>query len=393
MNNIFFSGCGLVTSLGNGVEQNIHRLFQLANSNKRAKLGKLDCTIEDEKISIPLHLMECDMDCDIEPSKQSSNYAVLDQVMGEAIESAGLSHSEVTQLGVFIGSTSFDINVTEEALSSSEVTDQSIVENIPSFTQIKDYIVQKLNIKGPAISFQTACTSSANALIYAAEYIKTGEIEQALVLGLEFSNKVTALGFSSLSLISSDGMRPFDKERDGLFLGEGCGAVILSKRVNRPNTRLFRFEAGAYLGDLYNITACNPNGATVAQVIEKAMLRANLSKNEISFVKAHATASLSNDEAESAGLNLVFNKMPPVTLFKPYVGHTLGACGIIELILFYQSILLKNELPKIPSNINPDKELGVNLLQESLFVGEGYFLLNYFGFGGNNAALIISNKG
>jgi 3-oxoacyl-[acyl-carrier-protein] synthase-1 len=226
-------------------------------------------------------------------------------------------------------------------------------------------------------------------LIYAAEMIKVGRIEHALVVGVEFSNRMSALGFSSLGLISTQGMRPFDSERDGLYLGEGCGAVVLS---NQPTLNGFGLEGAAYLGDNYNVSTCNPDGSTIAQVINNALVSAGVTTDQIALVKTHGTASLSNDEAEAAGLNLVFEKCsPPAIVFKPYIGHTLGACGIIELILFYQSLIKKNRLPSVPESIIPDSKFNMTFYRNDKEVESSYYLLNYFGFGGNNCSLVISD--
>jgi 3-oxoacyl-[acyl-carrier-protein] synthase-1 len=82
------------------------------------------------------------------------------------------------------------------------------------------------------------------------------------------------------------------------------------------------------------MSAANPDGSTVAYVIEQALHRAGLPARDITAIKTHGTASLSNDEAEAAGMRRVFAQMPPLTALKPYLGHTLGACGLNELLLF-----------------------------------------------------------
>lgn len=394
MNKVFFSGCGLTTSLGQGVDENITRLFRLADGDEKISRGQVTYPVDNASIDIPVHLLKRNLaGKNKEFSNQRQNYHILDQVIGEAIGGAGLSEQQLNRLGLFVGSTSVDINVAEQRILASSCSNEycsneDIAKNIPHFTHLTDYVIQKYNIEGPSFSFNTACTSSANALIYAAEFVRQGEIEHALVLGIEFSNRMSALGFSSLGLISSQGMRPFDKQRDGLYLGEGCGAVILSKQ---PVSHSFGLESGAYLGDKHNVTSCNPDGSTVAEVILHALTRAELNDKQISLVKAHGTASLSNDEAESAGLNLVFDKVPSIIVFKPYLGHTLGACGVIELILFYQCLIRRNRLPAAAGNITADPDLNIVLCQNETLSQRGYFLLNYFGFGGNNTALIISN--
>lgn len=385
MNKVYFSGSGLSTCLGQGVEENILTLFRLADGVDVPSISKLSYEIEDAQIDVPIHLLPHD---EAQGDKQQSNQKILSQVVDEAITSAGLTKQQVRCLGLFVGSTSVDINCVEEKIIATDCSDSELAKNISNFTQFSEYLIEKYQIMGPSFSFHTACTSSANALIYASEMIKRGDIEHALVLGVEFSNQMSALGFSSLGLISSQGMRPFDKERDGLYLGEGCGAVILS---SQPSTHGFGLEGAAYLGDHYNVSTCNPDGSTVAQVIENSLVSAGITSDQIAIVKTHGTASPSNDEAESAGLSLVFGKHPPAIVLKPYVGHTLGACGIIELVLFYQSLVKKKRLPIVPKNITPDPVFNMTLYRDDKEIKPSYYLLNYFGFGGNNCTLIISN--
>ena len=125
------------------------------------------------------------------------------------------------------------------------------------------------------------------------------------------------------------------------------------------------------------------------------MQSAGLDVDQINAIKVHGTASLSNDEAEAAGMKQVFANMPPLTAIKPFIGHTLGACGLNELLLFCAAA---NEeflvaTPGIGDNhvVSGDTTLGVSLNQSIRELPQGNFLMNYFGFGGNNTALVISN--
>jgi 3-oxoacyl-[acyl-carrier-protein] synthase I len=122
-----------------------------------------------------------------------------------------------------------------------------------------------------------------------------------------------------------------------------------------------------------------------------ALENAKLSPPDILAVKAHGTASLLNDEAEAAGLQRIFgDRIPPVVALKPFMGHTFGACGLAELVAFCAAAEA-GFLPGTPG-VSPDAgDLGVSLTQGPTPVGRGDFLLNYFGFGGNNTSLVVSN--
>jgi 3-oxoacyl-[acyl-carrier-protein] synthase I len=217
--------------------------------------------------------------------------------------------------------------------------------------------------------------------------VRTGRLRHAIIVGVEMFNAVTALGFSGLQLITREVMRPFDRKRAGLVPGEGCAAVIISAE---PNGSGWTFAGGANLCDTHSISATNPDGSAIADVIHQALRASDLAVDQIAALKAHGTASLLNDEGESLGLHRVFTKAPRLCALKPYIGHTFGACGIVELALFCGAVG-RGSLPATPGISAGDSDLQVTLNQERTGQSPGKFMLNYFGFGGSNTSLIIAN--
>lgn len=374
---VYFQGAGLVTALGDS-------LADISDSLESGPCKPTSISVElsEENIELPYFTIN-------NPSIKFGSERIeqlIDNVITQACEDADLTPDQLAKAGLFLGSTSFDMYQSEMAIKASSKSDIHVAENTPSFTSLTQYIQRRFSISGPVYAFNTACTSSANALIYAADFIRSGEIEHALVLGLEFYNEVTALGFSSLELISQHGMRPFDVDRDGLYLGEGCSALVLSAQ---PVDDGFVFLAGDNFGDNYSITASNPDGAAIEKVINGALDNAGISSDMISMVKTHGTASLSNDEAELAGLKRIFgDSIPPAVSLKPLIGHTLGACGINELVLFMHSLQSKKLIGYQPDS--PDSPT-LKFARDADIPDSGHYLLNYFGFGGNNTVLVIAN--
>src|SRR5690606_14559770 len=149
-------------------------------------------------------------------------------------------------------------------------------------------------------TYSTACTSSANAVLYAHRMLEAGVIDHALVVGLEHFNQMTVLGFHGLGLISPAGaMMPFSRGRDGLILGEGCGLILLSRSENEASLQIC---GGAIATDNHSLTAANVDGSSLAAVITQALSDSSITAETIIAIKAHGTASLMNDEAEAAGL-------------------------------------------------------------------------------------------
>lgn len=322
---------------------------------------------------------------------ESRLYQVLDAVIDTALDAAQLTTQQRAATGLFLGTSSFDISASEaeyrRALLDSDTPAMALATR-SSQGMLANRLRQRFGLRGPDFSFNTACTASANALIYADAMIRGGHLNHALVVGVELFNSLTALGFHGLQLLTSTTMKPFDRERNGLVLGEGCAALVLGRHAVRRHS--FQLVGSANLCDIYSMSAANPDGSTVAKVIEQALQNAQLTAQDITAIKTHGTASLLNDEAEAAGMRRVFTTMPPLTALKPFIGHTLGACGLNELLLFCAAAE-REFLIATPGIGTGDDKLGVSLNQVRSALPRGRFMLNYFGFGGNNTSLIVSN--
>jgi 3-oxoacyl-[acyl-carrier-protein] synthase I len=317
---------------------------------------------------------------------ESLFYRILHRVIDDAVADAGLTREEVERTAVFFGSTSIDIPIYEEQYKLAR---NVLSRTTSGYGNIAHTIAAHLDTGGACYTFTTACTSSANGLLFAADMIAQGAIERALVVGYDLFSNVGFCGFEAMKLISPLPYRPFDKNRQGVIMGEGCGAVVLDGKSKKP--RSFRCLGGANACDTHSVTTHDPLGGPISNVMRRALQQAGIGPEEIAAVKAHATGSYHNDLTECNGLRQVFTKhMPPVTGLKPFVGHTVGACGVIELILFTEAV----GSGFVPGTLGfevPDEELGLIPLTSPLPIGAGNFLLNYFGFGGNCVSLVISN--
>jgi 3-oxoacyl-(acyl-carrier-protein) synthase len=249
----------------------------------------------------------------------------------------------------------------------------------------------RLGCRGPALTFTTACTASANALIHGADLVAGGAVEHLLVLGIEPFSRSVFLGFESLGLLTADACRPLDARRDGIVLGEACSAIVLGRR--RPaGRRAWRIQAGATGCETTSPTSNAADGLRIAAVIGEALSRAGRSAGTVRAVKIHGTGSGPNDLAECAGLKRVFGAaMPPLTGLKPYLGHTLGACGTSEVVLL-TAAADAGFVPATPGFEAQDPELGLSPLQRSLPWDGGSLLACFFGFGGSCAALLIDDR-
>ena len=318
-------------------------------------------------------------------------YDILFDTIGNALGDSGLADREIENLAVFFGSTSIDIPIYESYYEQSDSNGTMYFSNASlGYGSIIAEVAKRFGINGPCYTFTTACTSSANAILYATQMIERGMIERAVVIGYDLFNNTGFYGFEALKLMSPTYYKPFDKYRDGIIMGEGCGVLILDSK--KGNDGDFYMLGGSNLCDTFNVTSHTIEGNFIAEVIGQAMVNAGIEASDVDAIKAHATGSDSNDRTECNGMKLAFKSaLPPVTCIKPYVGHTVGASGAIELIIVTEAVK-RGFLPATPGFQTRDEELGITPVMENLSMDKSVLMLNYFGFGGNCTSLVVSNK-
>lgn len=382
MVSIHLNGFGLHTTLGRGIDANVAALAHDPQPPREVPVR-----FANEQRSIPYYVLA---DAPLEDMEARFDH-VLYGVIAEALERSGLTAGERRSMGFFLGSSCGEMPVLEAQYRRDLHLSHDALPMVQtsSLGNLATRLRTPFGIRGPDYSYYTACTASANALLAATNMLRAGRLRHAIVVGVEMFNAVTALGFAGLQLITRDVMRPFDRLRGGLVPGEGCAAVVIGAQ---PNGSAWTLAGGANLCDTHSISATNPDGSAIADVIHRALHACALQAGQIAALKTHGTASLLNDEGEAAGLRRVFDPAPPLCAMKPFVGHTFGACGIVELALFCASVE-RGTLPATPGICARDSDLRVVLNQERRTQPPGKFMLNYFGFGGSNTSLIVANDG
>lgn len=180
-----------------------------------------------------------------------------------------------------------------------------------------------------------ACISGVSALIVAKRWIDTGRYKRVIVAGGDILSHFITSGFLSFKSVSEQRCRPYDAQRDGLNLGEACGAILLS---NEGGANDIILSGGAISNDANHISGPSRTGDGLALAIHQAMEEAGVTTEDISFINAHGTATVYNDEMESKAIHLAGLSTVPVNSLKPYLGHTLGASGIVETILCVEQL-------------------------------------------------------
>jgi 3-oxoacyl-[acyl-carrier-protein] synthase-1 len=234
-----------------------------------------------------------------------------------------------------------------------------------------------------------ACISGLLAILTAKRLIASGRYDHAVVTGADVLTQFVLSGFQSFQAVSPEPCRPFDASRKGVTLGEGAGTVVLSNNKFYAPPSAVLVNAGSVSNDANHISGPSRTGAELGMAMRQAMLNSGLTPEDIGFVSAHGTATLYNDEMEAKALHLAGLQDTPVSSFKGYYGHTLGAAGLIEAIIGIRGLQQQLVVPTIGF-----EELGVSLpVNVSKSLTERpmrHYLKTVSGFGGCNAAVVFS---
>ncbi len=384
MENVFIRGRAVTCSLGHDMDDIIARV-----KRKECITTSLPIRIASLDYARPYYRIPGGEDRNADLDRFF--YDTLHATVSRAIADAGLSDEEIRTSALFFGSTSIDMPMFEITYRhDGEQNSKRLSYESPGYGKIASIVAERFNIGGPCYTFTTACTSSANCLLYAASMIRTGHIERAIVIGYDLFNEVGFYGFESMKLIEPFGYKPFDKNRIGIIMGEGCGAVVLDSQGKTGSD--FRFLGGSNACDTFNVTTHNIEGDDIAFVIGDALKNCGLTIHDIDAVKAHATGSPANDVTEFNGMRKAFgDSLPPFSGIKPFIGHTVGASGVIELVIITESIA-RGFFPATPGFEQVDEEINAHPITEALDMPMGTIMLNYFGFGGNCTSYIVTNK-
>ncbi|MGQ4277292.1 beta-ketoacyl-ACP synthase [Pseudidiomarina sp. E22-M8] len=252
-------------------------------------------------------------------------------------------------------------------------------------------------LKGRMHTTSSACTSSSQALGYAFEAIKYGKQKVMVAGGAEALCPSEAVVFDTLYATSTRNdspeatPRPFDRDRDGLVIGEGAGTFILEELEHaqeRGATILAELVGFGTNTDGAHVT--QPTAATMEIAMRLALEDAELIPADIGYVNAHGTATDRGDIAESQATAAVFGPRMPISSIKSYLGHTLGACGAIEA---WVSINMMNDNWFAPTvnleNIDPECGVLDYIQGQPREFATDYVMSNNFAFGGINTSLIF----
>ena len=323
----------------------------------------------------------------------------------EALKDAGLLGDSViqsSQTGVSYGSSTgsldaiFDFYSMYYEKDAKNLNSSSYIKMMPQTAGVNISLYFKTH--GRLIPTSTACTSGSLGIGYAYEMIKNG-IQTVMIAGGAEEIHPSQIGVFDVLFATSTKNdtpnltpRPFDKDRDGLVIGEGAGTLILEEyeHAKARGAKIYA-EIVGFASNTDGTHVTNPNREMMAECMKLSLKDAEISASNIDYVNAHGTATLKGDIAESNATYDTFKRNVPISTIKSYTGHTLGACGAIETVL---SVKMMNEGWFCPNlNLeNIDKECAQELdyiMSEGRNIDANFVMTNNFAFGGINSSIIL----
>lgn len=398
MKRIYITSIGIVSSIGNNVEETVESLM----SGKRGQ-GTTEFVDSDLARSFPLCEVKLSNDelalragvsKDIFITRCSLLAAVAAK---EAADGAKIRKDDGISTGLIVGTTVGGMDRSElfyrefsENNSTGDLNDVKCHDCGDTAAKVAELI----NAEDFITTISTACSSSANSFITGARLLRAGDVERMVVGGSDALTFFTANGFNSLRILDSKLCKPFDRDRQGLNLGEAAAFAVLEteetlkKTGNMPICELKGYHNCA---EAYHQTASSPEGDGAYFAMTGALKNAGLKTMDVSYINAHGTGTGNNDMSESIAIKRVFGENIPITSStKGFTGHTLGASGAVEAVV---SVLAIRDgfIPASAGFVNPIVESNLMPTKKTIKGCKvNAVISNSFGFGGNNTSLIFS---
>lgn len=369
MNEVYIVDYSIATGLGNTLSENWEKLNNGVSAIAEISHFSID-SIDFHKAAVNKSLWE-------------------NKVQSRICELAGQALEELDTVpdNTFIIWTGVKGNV--EMIESEEEMD---VPTLPR--HFRHWVAERLGINSTGMEINAACASSTVGVAIGAQIISCGECSSVLVVAADIVSRFVHMGFAALRALSPTICRPFDVKNDGLNLGDGAVAILLSNTelVKKNNFDIKAKVSGwGISNDANHITGPDRDGCGLIMAIEKAMTMAKLHPEDVEAFCAHGTGTRYNDSMELSAVKTIFaDKKFPIFSIKGAIGHTLGAAGGIEAALCSEALRRKMVPPTVGTNKSETRGEGRIMNISQKFAGNNILTTNS-GFGGVNAALILES--
>lgn len=396
MNKILVTGMGIISAIGVGKAATVQSLL-----DGKSGIGSIKY-LKTKHIELPVGEVQCDDEelkaiAGYTSSKPITRTSLLGRVaLKEALEEANINLCRPRKLAFISGTTVGGMEKSElyyhDFLNNDAHNEYIAMNDCGACT---DMIGKQYEGKFDIVTtISTACSSAANAAILGANLIKAGYVDAAIVGGTECLSKFHLNGFNTLMILDKEECKPFDKNRQGLNLGEGAAYLVIESEesVQRRNVKpLCELSGYGNACDAFHQTASSATGEGACKAMAKALEMSGLNSGDIDYINAHGTGTGNNDESEGAAIMRIFgDKIPPVSSTKSFTGHTTSAAGGVESVISVLAMI--NDF--IPNNLNFSEKidsLSFSPVKECIRnVKLSHVMTNSFGFGGNDSSCILS---
>ncbi|MGR3855734.1 beta-ketoacyl-[acyl-carrier-protein] synthase family protein [Chryseobacterium indologenes] len=395
---IAITGMGIISSIGNNVEENFISLQSGKHGISDIKMFETRHAGSIKTGEIKLSNEELVQQLQLDEDNNVTRTSLLGMIAAkEAVAGAGISDINGYRTGLISSTSVGGMDITEKYFYS--------YEDFPEKQKYIDAhdagnsslaIAGYLGLKGMVSTISTACSSAANAIMMGAKLIKNGVLDRVIVGGTDSLSKFTLNGFNTLMILTDSYNTPFDNNRKGLNLGEAAAFLVLESEemVKKENKKVLAYLSGyGNANDAHHQTASSENGQGAFLAMQQALKISGLEKENIDYINVHGTATPNNDLSEGIAMIRIFgeNRVPEFSSTKAFTGHTLAAAAGIEAV--FSILAMQNSV--IFPNLNfktKMEEFDLTPVTELKKKNINHVLSNSFGFGGNCSTLIFSKS-
>jgi len=393
---VFVAGVGVISGIGNNTAECLNAL-----QNSRAGIDKIKYLQTVHQDTFPVAEVKLSND---ELARLSgfgpgiSRTAMLSLIAArEAKNDAGIQNFGSLRTGFISANTVGGMDKTEDFFVQFMANPaKGKLRNVVNHEcgKVTELAADELGIKNYISTISTACSSSANAIMYGARLIKNNILDIVIAGGTDALTRFTLNGFNTLMILDNQYCQPFDADRRGLNLGEGAGYITLvSERVAAGLQKAPYCTLSGYCNanDAYHQTASSPDGTGSFMAMEGALKMSGLKPEDIGYINLHGTGTQNNDNSEGTAIKRLFDPhFPKMSSTKSFTGHTLGASAGIEAVFS----ALSAQQGFIYPNLRFETQIADHpFAPETSFTQQAdlnHVLSNSFGFGGNCSSLIFS---
>lgn len=400
MAKVVVTGLGLVTPVGVGVRQSWESFIQGRNGanemmsfdTSRYKVHR-SCEVKDFHLDVELE----------NQIRENTIHKYVYYAAREALQESGLLHDKKfnrERFGIAIGTLAAELTPFERRLrldtSKKDNGFDKIVAAVYPPNSITNILAQYFDFEGTAMVSLNACSSGNHAIAWAYELLMENKADVMMVGGGDMIPQTEFTHFHNLKALAPERCQPFDKNRQGLMIGEGAGILIMERyefAKKRGATIIAEMSGYGLSCDGFHMTAPHPEGDGAVKCMSDALKMSKLSPQEIGYINAHGTGTPHNDKTETIAIKRVFNEGAykiPCSSTKSMIGHLMGAASAVESVVC--CLVLRHGI--VPPTINyetPDPECDLDYVPNAAReLKANHVLNNSFAFGGNNATTIFS---